>query len=144
MKSKARVVNWAVEAHEGEQHVVDGLLVNSAEYVGKQLKTDKSVPGRLRNDEYADFYRDVLKADQETVAIIRYGYNIPLDSMPPETGITPNNKSCEAAPDFVREEMVRYTALGCIREVDRPSRVMLPLSWSLVIKRVLWLMRAAI
>ena len=48
--------------------------------------------------------------------------------MPPETGITPNNKSCDSVPDFVWEEMVRYTSLGCIREVDRASRVMLPLS----------------
>ena len=107
---------------------MDGLLVNNAEYVGKQLKTDKCVPGSLRNDDFAEFYRDVLKADKETVAIIRFGYNIPLDIMPPETGIMPNNKSCDSAPDFVLEEMVRYTSLGCILEVDRPSRVMLPLS----------------
>ena len=70
----------------------------------------------------------MLKADKETVAIIRFGYNIPLDVMPPERGVTPNNKSCDRAPDFLWEEMVCYTSLGCIREVNRPNRVMLPLS----------------
>ena len=123
-----QVVNWAIEAHEGEQHVLDGLLVNAAEYVSKQLKTDKRVPGCLGNDEYADFYCDVFKADRKTVAIIRHGYNIPLDVLPPETGIKPNNQLCELAPDFLWEKMVRYTMLVCIREVDQPSRVMLPLS----------------
>ena len=78
-----KVVNWAVQAYEGEQHVVDGLLVNAAEYVGKQLKTDTHVPGRLRNNKFADFYLDILCADHETVAIIRHGYNIPQDVLPP-------------------------------------------------------------
>ena len=87
-----KVVHFAVETAAQEGHVADGLLVNSATYVGKQLKTDKRVPGRLRADEHADFYRDVLGADLETVAIIRHGYQIPFNQPPPVTGIVPNNK----------------------------------------------------
>ena len=123
-----KVVNFAVTAAAGEEHVVDGILVNDAAYVGKKLKTDSRVPGRLRADEHADFYRDVLGADAETEAIIRYGYRIPFDSAPPSTGIVANNKSCDTNPDFVWKEMVRYTQLGCVQEVDEPSTVMLPLS----------------
>ena len=51
-------------------------------------------------------YFDLLRADAKTVAIIRNCYNIPLDVLPHETGITPNNKSYKLAPDFVGEEMV--------------------------------------
>ena len=40
----------------------------------------------------------------------------------------PNNKSCDTNTDFVWQEMIRYTQLGCIQEVDGPSTVMLPLS----------------
>ena len=63
--------------------------------MGKLLKTDVRVPGRLKMDKHADFYRDVLGADQEAVATIRFGYKILfMDSLPPEMGVVPNNKSC--------------------------------------------------
>ena len=120
-----KIVHFAVNAAVGEEHVASGIVENKAEYVGKKLKTDSRVPGRLRADEHADFYRDVLGADAETVAIIRYGYKIPFDSPPPPTGIVANNKSCDTNPDFVWAEMVCYTQLGCVQEVDGPSTVML-------------------
>ena len=123
-----KVVHYAVEMAPQEVHVADGLLVNSASYVGKQLKTDTHVPGRLWADDHADFYHDVLGAYMETVAIICHGYVIPFDEPPPVTGIVPNNKSCDMNPEFVLQEMVIYTKLGCIQEVDGPSMVMLPLS----------------
>ena len=123
-----KVVHFVVNAAKGEEHVANGIVENNAEYVGKKLKTDSRVPGRLRADDHADFYRDVLGADEETVAIIRHGYNIPFDSPPPVTGLVENNKSCASNPDFVWAEMVRYTQLGCVQEVDGPSTVMLPLS----------------
>ena len=123
-----KVVHFAIEAESGEGHGADGLLVNSADYVGKTLKTDRRVPGRLRADKHADFYEKVLGADEETVSIIKHGYNIPINTLPPETGVVSNNKSCETKTTFVWKEMVRYTQLGCVQEVDGPSTVMLPLS----------------
>ena len=93
-----KVVHYAVEMAPQEVHVADGLLVNSASYVGKQLKTDTHVPGRLWADDHADFYHDVLGANMETVAIICHGYVIPFDEPPPVTGIVPNNKSCDTNP----------------------------------------------
>ena len=81
-----KVVEYAVEMLQGENQPIDGVLVNHGTYVGKLLKTDSRVPGRLKCDRHADFYRDVLKADDETVGIIRNGYRIPFNSLPPETG----------------------------------------------------------
>ena len=66
-----KVVNWAFESQEGEQNVIDRMCVNTASYVGKQLKTDSHVPGCLRNNAYAYSYAKVFKADHETVVIIR-------------------------------------------------------------------------
>ena len=60
--------------------------------------------------------------------IIPYGYDIPFDMFSPETGISLNNKSCEQAPEFVWEEMICYTKLRFLCEVDQPSRIMLHLS----------------
>ena len=47
-------------------------MVNHAEYVGKRLTTNLGVSGRLRKPEFGDFYEEVLKADQETIAFIRH------------------------------------------------------------------------
>ena len=81
-----KVVNWAIQAYEGEQHVVDSLLVNAAEYDGKQLKTDKRVPRRLRNDE---FFIYIVKSSVLTARPLPSSgtgiHNIPLDLLPPET-----------------------------------------------------------
>ena len=61
--------------------------------------------------------------------IIRNGYKIVFpNGLPPETGITEKNKSSVGKEDFVWSEMIRYTQLRCVQEVDGPSRVMLPLS----------------
>ena len=52
--------------------------------MGKLLKTDARVPGRLKCDSHADFHCDVLGADEEMEGIIRHGYKIPFtDSLPP-------------------------------------------------------------
>ena len=122
------IVDYAIKTLEGESQPIDGVLVNHGTYLGKLLKTDSRVPGRLKCDRHGDFYRDVLETDEETVGIIRHSYKIPFNSLPPETGVVPNNKSCIGKEECVWSEMIRYTQLGCVQEVDGPSRVMLPLS----------------
>ena len=62
------VVDYAVATLEVESQPVDGVLVNHGSYMGKLLKTDVRVPDRLKMDRHIDFYRDILGADEETVA----------------------------------------------------------------------------
>ena len=50
-----KVVDYAVETLQGENQPIDGVLVNHGTYVGKLLKTDSRVPGRLKCDRHADF-----------------------------------------------------------------------------------------
>ena len=67
------VVNWAVSTLEVESQPIEGFFVNHASYIGKLLKTDARVPGRLKADKHTDFYRDVLGVDKETVAFLPHG-----------------------------------------------------------------------
>ena len=50
-----KVVDWTVKTLEGESQPIDGVLVNHGTYVGKILKTDSRVPGRLKYNRHADF-----------------------------------------------------------------------------------------
>ena len=117
-----KVIEYAVETRKGESQPIDRVLVNHGTYIGKLLKTDARVHGRLKCDRHTDFYRDILGADEETVGIIQHGYRIPFNSLPPETGVVPNNKYCLGKEEFFWSEMLRFTQLGCVQEVDGPSR----------------------
>ena len=72
---------------------MEEMLVNNIEYVGKRLSTNSGVLGRLKKPQFAD-YEDVLKADAETMAVVRHGYIILSQSMPPVSSDTKNNGSC--------------------------------------------------
>ena len=111
----------------GEEGLGD-TLVNQTEYVGKRLTTNTGVPGRLKKPQFADFYKDVLGADAETVVVVRKGYVIPFTSEPPPSSDTRNNASCVRQAEFAFAEILRLKALGCVREVEGPSRIELPLS----------------
>ena len=104
-------------------------LENQAVYSGKRLSTDIRVPGRLNRDvAFADFYREVLKADAETIHIIKEGYYFPFIEMPPRRSQTPNNKSAKDKKVFAWEELNRLEKLGYLQKVDGPSYLELPLS----------------
>ena len=66
----------------GEEEMGD-TLVNQTSYAGKRLSTNAGVPGRLRSPQFADFYKDVLRADRKIVDVVRHGYVIPFVSEPP-------------------------------------------------------------
>ena len=70
----------------------------------------------------------MLGADRGMVDMVRHGYVIPFVSEPPVSSDTKNNASCERQAEFAFAEMLRLKALGCVREVEGPSRVELPLS----------------
>ena len=60
--------------------------------------------------------------------MVRHGYVIPFVSEPPASSNTKNNASCDRQAEFAFAEILRLKALGCVIEVDGPSRVELPLS----------------
>ena len=76
-------------------------MENKGEYIGKKLSTNAAVPGRLcRDPKYADFYQDVLKADEKIIKIVSKGYIVPFDTGPPPA-FGKNNKSCLRNKSFL-------------------------------------------
>ena len=105
-------------------------LVNEASYIGKKLTTDIGVPGRLASSSvFGDFYEHILLADLETCAIVRHGYVVPFEQLPPKAQHTQNNKSCRENMTFALAEIHRLESLGCVKRVPPgASWVEIPLS----------------
>ena len=103
------------------------LLVNNANYMGRQLTTDVRVPGRIGRPEYFPFWRDELKASDFVLATISEGYKLPLSDIPPSS-FCDNNKSMLKQKDFAYEELLRLEKLGCISRVSEQPYIVLPLS----------------
>ena len=128
--SQEQPFTWLQQLDPDEEDVdLAESLVNEAEYSGKKLSTNVRVPGRLcKESRFGDFYEDVLKADAETVSIIRHGYIFPFLQTPPLAQDTRNNKSCRNMQEFAWTELLRLEKLKCIRRVPGLSRVEVPLS----------------
>ena len=110
-----------------EESELAKVLVNNANYAGKQLSTDVRVPGRIGRPEYFEFWRDELKASDFVLNVIKEGYKFPFTSMPPAS-FCKNNKSFFDHRDFAYHELLRLESLGCIRRVKEQPFVTLPLS----------------
>ena len=119
--------NYSVDSSEID---LAHSLVNEASYIGKKLSTDIGVPGRLASSRvFGDFYEQVLLADLETCAIVRYGYIVPFEQFPPKAQNTQNNKSCRENMAFALAEIHRLESLDCVRRVPPgASWVEIPLS----------------
>ena len=113
----------------GEEHL-SVFLTNKCKYKGKELVTNREVPGRLLNPDFEEFYREVVKAPNDMVEVYSSGYRIPSEGgPPPKCSSTKNNASCLKQESFCWQELQRLLALGCVREVEEgDSEVILPLS----------------
>ena len=61
----------AAVSFDNEEQELGKLLDNENKYMGKKLTTNAKVPGRLcRDRRFADFYKEVLKADDKIVKIV--------------------------------------------------------------------------
>ena len=88
------------------------------------------VPGRLcRVPDHAAFYRDVLKADQQVLNVVSFGYVGPFENEHPVDTITINNQSFLKNLYFALHELHRCEKLQCIKRVqDGDYWVNMPLS----------------
>ena len=119
------------EAAEGEEHLCSTTYVRQA----SPLTTDAKVPGRIKGHQ--TFYKKI-GAEPYVVQIVRDGYKLELDTIPPPS-FTCNNKSALTNINFVTAELARLERLGCVRRVAEQPTVVLPLSlvysskWRLVL-----------
>ena len=75
-------LSWlsAAANFDNEEQELGKALENESVYMGKKLTTNTAVPGRLSRDGlYAEFYREVLNADEKIVKIVASGYKVPFD-----------------------------------------------------------------
>ena len=82
------------------------------------MTTSVDVPGNVHKLQFRSFWHDIFKAPEFMMKTLEEGYELPFHTIPPE--------SFEAA--FVREEVKRLEALGCIKRVKHRPRCVLPLS----------------
>ena len=108
--------------------------------VGFPVLSDEDVPGRIGRPEYYSFWRDVLKADEEILSIVRDGYFPPfVNGEIPPPSFEDNNKSALENLDFLLEQLIILERIGCIESVSSRPRIVLPCSvvysnkWRLVI-----------
>ena len=114
---------------EGDEEDLDLIksLANEMSYAGKKLTTDKRVPGRINNSDFFSFWENELKASPFVLNTLKDGYRFPFHEIPP-SGIACNNRSALKERDFVKAELPRLEALGCIEKVTKRPYLVLPLS----------------
>ena len=67
-------LSWllAAASFDNEEQELGKALENEGVYMGKKLTTNTAVPGRLcRDKSYAEFYKDVLEADEKILKWLR-------------------------------------------------------------------------
>ena len=101
--------SWQTAA-EGEEHLCAPVHVLQA----SPLTTDAKVPGRIKGHHS---YYEKIGAEPYVVQIVREGYKLELDTIPPPS-FTKNNQSALANMKFVTAELGRLERLGCIRRVE--------------------------
>ena len=104
----------------------------------KPLSTNPRVPASINKPEGFPFWRDILKADDYVLGIVKDGYKFPFKSLPPSS-FTRNNQSALKRGAFMRSEVSRLEQLGVIERVQTCPFIVLPLSavfsgkWRLVV-----------
>ena len=59
----------------------------------------KDVPGRIAQERFYPFWRDVLRAPEDILESLRDGYKIPLKAYPPRSRL-PHNQSARDPANF--------------------------------------------
>ena len=87
------------------------------------------VPGRISEPRFFSFWRDVLRADEEILSIVRDGYRVPfVGGQDPPPSLEPNNKSALDRPEFLLNQLVKWENSGCTSRVAEKPRIVLPIS----------------
>ena len=118
----------SAEVDFGEEDVVLAhSLENELEYVRRRLTTNVDVPGNIHKEQYRQFWREEIEAPEFILKTLEEGYELPFSSIPPPS-FKQNNASARQDMGFVRAEVARLEALGCIKRVAHRPHCVFPLS----------------
>ena len=73
------------------------------------------------------YWRDTLSSSEFVLSIVREGYRIPLNSVPPTCNLT-NNKSARDQPEFVSDAILKLLNGGYVLECPTPPHCVNPLT----------------
>ena len=116
-----------VAKEKGDNALVQNLIVNEGNYVGRRLSTNALVPGNPHKAEFREFWKEVIKPSSFVLETIENGYQLPFAQVPPAS-FEQNNKSARDDECFVTSEVLRLEKLGCISRVQTRPYIVLPLS----------------
>ena len=119
-----------LDCHESDVAMVETIISNDSDYIGRRLSTDRRVPGRVNQLQFRDYWLNVLKPSSELLRdTIVNGYKLPfIDDEPPPPSFSRNNRSARLDEAFVRAEVLRLESLGCVKRVESQPYIVLPLS----------------
>ena len=95
-------------------------LENELEYVGRRLTANVDVPGNIHKLQFCQFWKEEIKAPDFFLKTLEEGYELPFEFLPPS--FEQNNASARNDLPFVRAEVARLEALGCIKRVSERPR----------------------
>ena len=116
-----------VDTDAADSKMMEKILVNEGDYVGRRLSTNTRVPGNPHKQEFREFWEKEIKPSSFVLKTIQEGYVLPFKQIPPPS-FERNNKSAREDSVFVRSEVLRLEKLGCITRVDGRPHIVLPLS----------------
>ena len=73
------------------------------------------------------YWRDTLSSSEFVLSIVREGYRIPLNSVPPTCNLT-KNKSARDQPEFVSDAILKLLNGGYVLECPTPPHCVNPLT----------------
>ena len=84
--------------------VVQQIISNEGDYIGRKLTTNVRVPGNPHKSRFRDFWLSEIKPSDLVLDTIENGYRLPFAQTPPRS-FERNNKSAREDSEFVRTEI---------------------------------------
>ncbi len=106
---------------------------NAVEQHERGMEADGRVSARIHQPEFRAFWKDELKADTWTLAVLADGYAPPW-SKTPEQYREPNNRSAQGEQQFVWDTVQAWVHQGAVEVTAGPATCVSPLTVALAHK----------
>ena len=93
----------------------------------KDRSSNKFVPGSIHTDDKLSYWKDTLRANQWVIDTLKFGYCLPLTSVPSQYE-EQNNLSAKENMQFVRQEVQSLVEQGVVEIVKQKPLCVSPLT----------------
>ena len=119
------------EAAEGSGQRAEEEAASEAQAGSDQCRTKerKTVAGNIHKEEYRQFWKESLQADDYILEILKTGYKLPFrKGCKPQRYREENNKSALKYVDYAYEETEKWMVKRVVKEVMEPPLCISPLT----------------